>query len=45
MAWIYLFAAGILEVVWAFAMKKSDGFTIFAPTVITIITMKLASSS
>jgi quaternary ammonium compound-resistance protein SugE len=39
MAWICLFAAGILEIVWAFAMKKSDGFTLFTPTAITIVTM------
>ncbi|WP_417244542.1 DMT family transporter [Celeribacter sp.] len=39
MAWIYLFVAGILEVVWAFAMKKSLGFTLVTPTVITIVTM------
>jgi len=39
MAWICLFAAGLLEIVWAFAMKKSDGFTLFTPTAITIVTM------
>ncbi|MBL3584353.1 QacE family quaternary ammonium compound efflux SMR transporter [Rhodovulum sulfidophilum] len=39
MAWICLFAAGILEVVWAFSMKKSAGFTLLTPTAITIITM------
>ncbi|NDK34780.1 DMT family transporter [Rhodovulum sulfidophilum] len=39
MAWICLFAAGILEVVWALSMKKSAGFTLLTPTAITIITM------
>ena len=39
MAWICLFAAGVLEVVWAFAMKKSDGFTVLAPTAITLVAM------
>lgn len=39
MAWIFLVAAGLLEVVWAFFMKKSEGFTLFGPTVITLITM------
>lgn len=39
MAWVYLFAAGVLEIVWAFSMKKSDGFTLPAPTAITIVTM------
>lgn len=29
MAWIFLVIAGVLEVVWAYAMKQSDGFTRF----------------
>jgi quaternary ammonium compound-resistance protein SugE len=36
---MFLVAAGLLEVVWAFFMKKSEGFTLFGPTVITLITM------
>ncbi len=39
MAWVYLIAAGVLEIVWAFFMKKSAGFTLITPTVITIVTM------
>lgn len=39
MAWILLFFAGVLEVIWAFFMKQSDGFTKLAPSVITMITM------
>lgn len=39
MAWVYLLIAGVLEVVWAFAMKKSDGFTVLAPTIVTLIAM------
>jgi quaternary ammonium compound-resistance protein SugE len=39
MAWIYLIIAGILEVVWAFAMKQSDGFAKLVPSVITIVAM------
>ncbi|HML41421.1 MAG: multidrug efflux SMR transporter [Hyphomicrobium zavarzinii] len=39
MAWIYLIIAGVLEVVWAYAMKQSDGFTRFGPTAVTIVTM------
>jgi quaternary ammonium compound-resistance protein SugE len=27
MAWIYLFVAGLFEVVWAIAMKYAEGFT------------------
>ncbi|MGE0765526.1 MAG: quaternary ammonium compound efflux SMR transporter SugE [Hyphomicrobiaceae bacterium] len=36
MAWVYLFVAGLLEIVWAAAMKQSDGFTRLAPSIVTI---------
>lgn len=39
MAWIYLTFAGLLEIVWAVAMKQSQGFTRMTPTVIMIVTM------
>ena len=39
MPWVYLLAAGILEVVWAFAMKQSHGFTKPIPSLITLVTM------
>jgi len=38
-AWICLIIAGILEVVWAFYMKQSQGFSKFTPSAITICTM------
>ena len=39
MAWLYLVVAGVLEVVWAYTMKQSHGFSRFVPSVITIVTM------
>jgi len=39
MAWIFLLLAGVLEVVWAFLMKASDGFTKPWPTIGTIAFM------
>lgn len=36
MAWIFLFFAGVLEIVWAFLMKASDGLTRPWPTVGTV---------
>lgn len=39
MAWVSLFVAGLLEVVWAFFMKQSDGFTRVTPTIVTFATM------
>lgn len=39
MAWFYLFVAGVLEIVWAYSMKKSMGFTLLIPTSITVVAM------
>lgn len=39
MAWVYLVAAGILEIVWAFTMKQSESFTRLVPSAITIVTI------
>ena len=39
MAWMVLLAAGLLEVVWAFTMKLSQGFTRMGPTALTLVAM------
>lgn len=39
MAWIYLGIAGLLEIVWAYAMKLSEGFSRPLPTAITLVGM------
>ena len=39
MAWLYLFIAGIFEVVWAAAMKFSEGFTRLLPSIVTFLGM------
>ncbi|THF66433.1 multidrug efflux SMR transporter [Pseudothauera nasutitermitis] len=39
MAWILLTLAGLLEVIWAFSMKLSQGFTRLGPSLITLVTM------
>jgi quaternary ammonium compound-resistance protein SugE len=36
-AWISLIVAGLLEVVWAFSMKQSEGFTRVVPTIMTLV--------
>jgi len=41
-AWIVLFVAGLFEVVWAFAMKQSDGFSRLWPSVVTIVGMMIS---
>ena len=37
MAWTYLFLAGIAEIVWASALKQTDGFTKLGPSLITAV--------
>ncbi|QAU33853.1 multidrug efflux SMR transporter [Janthinobacterium sp. 17J80-10] len=39
MAWIWLVVAGIFEIVWAYAMKQSNGFTRLVPSVVTVVMM------
>lgn len=39
MAWGLCGGAGVLEVVWAYTMKQSQGFTRLLPSVITGVTM------
>ncbi len=39
MSWITLVIAGCLEVVWAYTMKQSHGFTRLTPSLITIVAM------
>lgn len=42
MAWLILVIAGLFEVVWAFAMKHSEGFTRLWPTVVTFAAMLMS---
>lgn len=39
MSWLMLAAAGLLEVVWAYAMKLSDGFTRPLYSIVTFVGM------
>jgi quaternary ammonium compound-resistance protein SugE len=39
MAWILLFVAGLLEIVWAFTMKQSQGFTRPGASIVTLLAM------
>jgi len=41
-AWAILIIAGVLETVWAYYMKLSDGFTKLGPTGITFFAMALS---
>lgn len=39
MAWVLLLFAGVLEVVWAYSMKLSNGFTRPAASAVTLVAM------
>lgn len=39
MSWIILFVAGLLEIGWAIGLKYADGFTIFWPTIGTVLAL------
>ena len=39
MAWLLLLAAGALEIVWATALKQSEGFTRLRPSLVMIVAM------
>lgn len=39
MAWITLIVAGVFEVIWAYSMKQSNGFTKLVPSLITLVMM------
>ena len=38
-AWLWLLAAGLFEIVWAVGLKYSEGFTRLGPSAITIAAM------
>ena len=42
MAWLSVFIAGVFEIVWAIAMKYSNGFSKLWPSVITIVGMLIS---
>ena len=42
MAWIFLIIAGLLEIVWAFSMKQSEGFTRLGPSLLTFVAMAVS---
>ncbi len=42
MAWVYLIAAGITEIIWAVGLKHSDGFKKLGPSIVTVIVMLLS---
>lgn len=43
MKWLILLLAGIFEIVWAVAMKYSNGFSVLIPSVITAIAYILSA--
>lgn len=42
MAWFFLTLAGIFEIIWAIALKYSEGFSKLWPSVITVVGMAIS---
>lgn len=42
MAWAILILAGVFEIIWAYFMKMSEGFTRLTPSIITVVFMILS---
>lgn len=39
MPWFYLLVAGFLEILWAYTMKQSHGFSRLVPSLVTLVAM------
>lgn len=39
MAWVYLFIAGVFEVIWAISLKYTNGWTKLVPSIVTGVGM------
>ena len=39
MAWLWLIVAGLLEIVWAVTLKRTEGFTKLGPSLLTLAAM------
>lgn len=42
MAWLWLAAAGLCEVVWVVLLKQADGFTRLVPSILTVATLAVS---
>ncbi|WP_223700851.1 DMT family transporter [Sutcliffiella deserti] len=42
MHWIYIFIAGLLEIVWVLGLRFSNGFTILIPSILTVATLAVS---
>ncbi|QFT88207.1 Quaternary ammonium compound-resistance protein SugE [Bacillus sp. THAF10] len=42
MQWIYIFIAGVLEIVWVLGLRFSNGFTVLVPSIITVVTLAIS---
>lgn len=41
-AWLLLVVSGLMEIVWAYTMKLSHGFTVLWPSIITIVILTVS---
>lgn len=41
-AWLLLVVSGLMEIVWAYTMKLSHGFTVLWPSIITVVILTVS---
>ena len=41
-AWLLLGVSGLMEIVWAYTMKLSHGFTVLWPSIITVVILSVS---
>ena len=41
-AWLLLVVSGLMEIVWAYTMKLSHGFTVLWPSIITVVILSVS---
>ncbi|KMJ57974.1 ligand-binding protein SH3 [Bacillus sp. LL01] len=42
MQWVYIFIAGLLEIVWVLGLRFSEGFTVLTPSIVTVVTLTIS---
>lgn len=42
MQWVYIFIAGLLEIIWVLGLRFSEGFTVLIPSIVTVITLAIS---
>jgi quaternary ammonium compound-resistance protein SugE len=42
MQWVYIYIAGLLEIICVLGLRFSEGFTVLIPSIVTVITLAIS---